>query len=104
MTRLSPPALATDAPSSSPPHPPALLARMADELAMLAEGSERFGIALCSDPDVAGRYLVELQQIDRLAQSLREMATVLHASDPIAAVSAIRLGNLRLALEQAVAS
>lgn len=104
MTRLSPPALATDAPSSSPPHPPALLARMADELSMLAEGSERFGIALCSDPDVAGRYLVELQQIDRLAQSLREMATVLHASDPIAAVSAIRLGNLRLALEQAVPS
>lgn len=103
MTRLSPPPLATDALSSSTPHPPALLARMADELALLAEGSERFGIALCSDPDVAGRYLVELQQIDRLAQSLREMATVLHASDPMAAVAAIRLGNLRLALEQALA-
>ena len=55
---------------------------------------------LCSDDNVAGRYLVQLQQIDRLAQSLREIANVLAAEDPGAAVAAIRLGDLRLALEE----
>lgn len=70
-------------------------------MAALAEGAEQFGIVLCSDADVASRYLVQLQQIDRLAQSLREMATVLQSGDPAEAVSAIRLGDLRLALEAA---
>lgn len=86
-------------PLSGTPHSPVLLACVAEQLAMLAQGAEDFGLVLCSDPDVAGRYLVQLQQIDRLAQSLREMGTVLSASDPGAAVSAIRLGELRHALE-----
>ena len=77
------------------PHSPALLAAIAALLAALAQGSEDFGIVLCSDPGVAGRYLVQLQQIDRLAQSLREIAEVLCAEDPAAAVAAIRLGELR---------
>jgi hypothetical protein len=81
-------------------HSPALLAGIAAELAVLAEESEKFGLILCSDAAVAGQYLVQLQQIDRLAQSLREMATVLQASDPAAAVAAIRLGELRIALGQ----
>jgi hypothetical protein len=82
----------------------ALLEGIAARLAALAEDSETFGIVLCSDPDVAGRYLVQLQQIDRLAQSLREMAGVLAATDPRAAVAAIRLGDLRHALEEAGAA
>ena len=80
-------------------HSPVLLACIAGQLAMLAQEAEDFGLILCSDPEVAGRYLVQLQQIDRLAQSLREMGTVLRADEPDAAVSAIRLGELRLALE-----
>lgn len=84
--------------SPGAPHSPALLAAIAARLATLAQGSEDFGIVLCSDPDVAGRYLVQLQQIDRLAQSLREIATVLDAEDPAIAVAAIRLGELREAL------
>ncbi len=83
------------------PHSPGLLAGIATRLATFAEDAETFGIVLCSDGEVAGRYLVQLQQIDRLAQSLREMASVLAAEDPEAAVAAIRLGELRLALEQA---
>ncbi len=82
------------------PHSPALLGGIATQLATLAEDAEAFGIVLCSDGAVAARYLVQLQQIDRLAQSLREMANVLRAEDPGAAVAAIRLGDLRLALEQ----
>ena len=81
-------------------HSPALLGTIAGHLANFAEDAEAFGIVLCSDYDVATRYLVQLQQIDRLAQSLREIANVLRASDPEAAVAAICLGDLRAALEQ----
>ena len=85
----------------SAPHSPALLGTIAAQLASLAEEAEAFGIVLCSDGDVAARYLVPLQQIDRLAQSLRELAGVLSAAEPEAAVGEIRLGELRLALERA---
>lgn len=88
---------------SGAPHSPALLCGIAARLAALAEEAEQFGLVLCSDADVAGRYLVQLQQIDRLAQSLREVAVVLAASDPAAAVANIRLGELRVALEESVA-
>lgn len=86
------------------PHSPALLGSIAAHLASLAEDAETFGIVLCSDADVAGRFLMQLQQIDRLVQSLREMAGVLAADDPHCAVAAIRLGDLRKALEQAGAA
>lgn len=82
------------------PHSRALLSGIAARLATFAQDAEGFGLVLCSDADVAGRHLVALQQIDRLAQSLREMAMVLTAEDPDAAVAAIRLGELREALEQ----
>jgi hypothetical protein len=94
------PALVTE-PASPAAASPALLAGIAAQLALLAEGSEQFGLVLCSDAAVAQRYLVQLQQIDRLAQCLREVATVLTAPDPQAAVAAIRLGDLRAALEAA---
>jgi hypothetical protein len=99
----------TQPPSAAPravgaPHSPALLAAIAGHLATFAEDAEAFGIVLCSDYDVATRYLVQLQQIDRLAQSLREMANVLSAADPEAAVGAIRLGDLRAALKEADAA
>lgn len=83
------------------PHSPSLLAEIAAHLEAYAENAEAFGIVLCSDYDIATRYLVQLQQIDRLAQSLRGMANVLAAEDPDAAVAAIRLGELREALERA---
>jgi hypothetical protein len=78
-----------------------LLRAIAAMLADLAADAENFGVALCGDADVAGRHLVELQQIDRLAQSLREMARVLASPDPAQAVENICLGDLRLVLEHA---
>jgi hypothetical protein len=87
--------------SKGAPHSPALLAGIAERLSALSQDAEDFGLVLCSDAEVAARHLVELQQIDRLAQSLREMALVLIATDPASAVSSIRLGELRGALELA---
>lgn len=84
-------------------HSAALLGGIASRLYAFADDAEGFGVVLCSDGQVAARYLVQLQQIDRLAQSLREMANVLAAAYPEAAVAEIRLGELRLALEEAVA-
>lgn len=83
------------------PHSASLLAGIAERLAALSQDAEDFGLVLCSDADVAGRHLVELQQIDRLAQSLREIARVLVATEPDLAVSSICLGELRGALELA---
>ncbi|MEO0058183.1 MAG: hypothetical protein RIT17_1656 [Pseudomonadota bacterium] len=77
----------------------ALLRAIAATLDDLAREAEDFGLALCADADVTARHLVQLQQIDRQAQSLRELAQVLSANDPAAAVGAIRLGELRQALE-----
>lgn len=91
------------APLPGAPHPPALLEAVATKLSNLALEAEDFGIVLCSDGAVAGRYLVQLQQIDRLSQSLRELALVLSANDPEAAVAAICLGNLRAELELVLA-
>jgi hypothetical protein len=88
-------------PATGAPHSSALLTGIATQLNDMAEDAEDFGVALCSDVDVSGRFLVQLQQIDRLAQSLREVARVLAARDPDAAVAGICLGELRGALEQA---
>lgn len=96
---MSVPLHASQRAPASAAHSPALLAGIAARLGAFAEDAEAFGIVLCSDYDVATRYLVQLQQIDRLAQSLREMANVLAADEPAAAVAAIRLGDLRDLLE-----
>jgi len=70
----------------------------------LALDAEGMGLALCSDPEVAARHMEQLQAIDRISQSLRELAHVLAASDPQAAIGEIRLGDLRAALEEACAA
>lgn len=87
----------------SPPTP-RLQHAIAGLLARLAAEAEEFGVVLCMDPDFAGRYLEQLQHIDRIAQSLRELAEILSASDPQAAVEVVRLGALRDVLETALAT
>jgi hypothetical protein len=83
------------------PPSPRLQQAIAGILAQLALEAEEFGVVLCMDPDFAGRYLQQLQHIDRIAQSLRELAEILSASDPQAAVNAVRLGALRSELVRA---
>jgi hypothetical protein len=86
--------------------PPSLRLQMAiaGTLNQLAADAEGFGVVLCMDPDIAGRHLEQLQNIDRLAQSLRELAGILNAADPQAAVESVRLGALRSDLERACAA
>lgn len=90
-------------PSNARPLSPALQQAIARSLAVMADESERFGVALCSDPAVTERHLEQLQQVDRLAQALRELSIVLKASQPDSVVADIRLGDLRHELESACA-
>jgi hypothetical protein len=88
----------------SAPFPIGINPAIAETLGALALDAEGMGLALCSDPEVAARHMEQLQAIDRIAQSLRELAHVLAASDPQAAIGEIRLGDLRTALEEACAA
>ena len=88
----------------SAPFPVGIHPAIADSLGALASDTEGMGLALCSDPEIATRHMEQLQAIDRISQSLRELAHVLAAGDPQAAISEIRLGDLRAALEEACAA
>jgi demethoxyubiquinone hydroxylase (CLK1/Coq7/Cat5 family) len=70
-------------------------------LGRLAQDAEGFGVVLCVDPEISTRYLEQLQQIDRHAQSLRELAAIMRSSEPERAFDAVRLGDLRTELERA---
>lgn len=70
----------------------------------LASDAEGFGVVLCTDPAITTRYLEQLQQIDRHAQTLRELAEIMRAHQPETAIGAVRLGDLRSELESAVAA
>lgn len=81
-----------------------LLQALAQTLGDLAIETEGFGVVLCSDADIAARHLDQLQKIDRIAQSLREVQRILETTNPEAAVDDVRLGELRSYLEQARAA
>ena len=59
---------------------PGIYPAIAASLGALARDTEGMGIALCSDPEVAARHMEQLQAIDRISQSLREVSRVLAAS------------------------
>lgn len=73
-------------------------------MSRLASDAEGFGVVLCSDPAITMRYFEQLQQIDRHAQTLRELAEIMRAHQPETAIGAVRLGDLRSELESAVAA
>lgn len=83
---------------------PSLMLGIAGTLGALASEAEDFGLTLCRDADIAARHLEQLQQIDRLAQSLRELARVLSADDPREAVKGVCLGELQSELDKALAA
>lgn len=61
----------------------------------LAGEVEELGNDLCEDAAVAERHLASLQQIDRFAQHLVQLALVIGDADPGGAVGAVSLGELR---------
>lgn len=72
-----------------------LMSGTADALDGLSREVEGLGAALCADPEIAARYLDQLQGVDRIAQSLGQLANVLRAPIPEEAVAAVQMGDLQ---------
>ena len=73
----------------------------ADALSSLSLEVEGLGAALCEDPVLAERYLDQLQGVDRIAQSLEQLAQLLRAPVPEAAIDDVRVGDLQIRLRAA---
>ena len=71
-----------------------------DALEALSRDVEDLGAALCADPSIAERFLDQLQGIDRIAQTLAQLATVLRAPVPEEASNEVRVGDLQTRLRQ----
>jgi len=67
----------------------------------LSRDVEGLGAALCQDPSVAERYLDQLQGVDRIAQSLEQLARVLRSPVPEDAIAEVRVGDLQAHLQMA---
>ncbi|MEO0871235.1 MAG: hypothetical protein AAFY19_04635 [Pseudomonadota bacterium] len=78
-----------------------LIDEAANALSGLSREVEGLGAALCEDPALAERYLDQLQGVDRIAQSLDQLAHVLRAPVPEAAIDDVRVGDLQLRLRAA---
>jgi hypothetical protein len=89
-----------------PPPPPATVAptddqlrlRVSEELEYARRMLSSMGDELSSDVLVVSRHLAELQTIDIVGQMLGHIASVIRSGDPIAAVDAIGMGELKARL------
>ncbi|MDJ0977114.1 MAG: hypothetical protein QNI87_01095 [Erythrobacter sp.] len=75
------------------PHDLAL--SIADTLTSLSVEIEALGATLCADTDIATRHLDELQGVDRIAQTLGQLADVVGAPSPGDAIEAVSIEGLR---------
>lgn len=78
--------------------PPPLSAALSEALMQLSGELEVLGSALCEDAALAEAHLPGLQRLDWCAQSLVQLALVIRAPDPAAAVGTVTLGDLRARL------
>lgn len=64
-------------------------------LVELSSEVEAMGSALCRDPQVVGKHMDTLQQIDLIAQQLRGLGDLLEPECPINAAQKLGLDSLR---------
>ncbi|TIX49074.1 hypothetical protein [Alteraurantiacibacter aquimixticola] len=76
-------------------HSRPLLSGVAEVLAELAGDIEQMGETLCADPAVTSTHLDQLQGIDLVAQTARQLAHLLDSDSPADALADIRLEALR---------
>ena len=85
-------------PVSADPAEDQLRLRLAQELEYARRMLNSMGDELSSDGLVVSRHLAELQTIDIVSQMLGHIASVVRSSDPLAAVDAIGMGELKARL------
>lgn len=79
--------------------------QLAAQLDELGRSLEKLGETLCEDPAVITGHISALQEIDRIAQMQFAIATVISASDPMAACLNSPLERVRkLAKIEAIAA
>ena len=79
-----------------------LLGGVAEILEELAAEVEQLGETLCADPDVIGRHFGQLQGIDLIAQTARQLGMLVGSDNPAAALGDVRLEALRHRLHDLV--
>ncbi|RIV92873.1 hypothetical protein D2V17_01010 [Aurantiacibacter xanthus] len=79
-----------------------LLGGVAEILEELAGEVECLGESLCADPDVIVRHMDQLQGIDLIAQTARQLAMLVGSDNPAAALGDVRLEALRRRLHDLV--
>ncbi|MEM7779728.1 MAG: hypothetical protein AAF697_04950 [Pseudomonadota bacterium] len=62
---------------------------------------EAMGADLCRDPVIVQRHMTSLQTIDRLSQHLEQVAAIIGADDPVAAIEQVKLADLKEHLQRA---
>ena len=72
-----------------------LLGGVAEILEELAGEVECLGESLCADPDVIVRHMDQLQGIDLIAQTARQLGMLVGSGNPTAALDDVRLEALR---------
>lgn len=80
-------------------HSQLLLDSLAGVLADLAAEIECLGEALCSDPQVVGQHMAQLQGLDLAAQCSRTLADILQSRQPEVALANVGLEALRERLQ-----
>lgn len=78
-----------------------LFGAIGQALTLLSQEVEDLGLALCSDPRIAGPHIHELQALDRIAQKQRALAALLDADCPLSALGDIAIEDLARQLHTA---
>lgn len=81
-------------------HTKALLNGVANVLLEMALDVENIGANLCRDPAVLAEHFDQMQSVDVLAQTMRQIADVLQAPCALKGVSAVQLEGLRERLRE----
>ena len=79
-------------------------ARIADLLDQFGQELEELGVTLCGDSAVVQSHIASLQALDRIAQFLRGIASLLVAPDFASELAASGLGELQAALADQITS
>ncbi len=78
-----------------------LVTGVVEALNVMSRDIEALGASLCADAEIAARHAHSLQDVDRIAQVARQLATVLDAEHPADAVEHVGIDALRHQLQEA---
>lgn len=79
-----------------------LLSGIAEVLVELADDVEGLGQMLCGNPELLAKHFDQLQDVDLIAQTARQLGYLLAADTPVDTLADVPLDRLRLRLEESM--